>query len=326
MPEATPVVFGLRDSSAYAERVAARLGLPLAAHEEREFEDSEHKSRPLVEVRNRHCAVIHVLNGDAGHSADDKLCRLLFFCATLKDCGARRVTAVVPYLCYSRKDRRTQPHDPITSRYVAAMFESCGVDAVITLDVHNVAAFENAFRIPTVNLSSASLFAAHFAACCAGREMVAVSPDAGGTKRVELFRRELERLTGRDVNSAYLEKHRARGVVTGQLLAGDVKDKVAVILDDLISTGGTLRRAARACRAAGAAQVHAAAAHGLFVTGCKELLHDPDLAQITITDTVPPIGLDAELAAQRLRILDSTALVAAAIANDAAVAPAPEAG
>src|SRR6185503_6762575 len=94
---------------------------------------------------------------DAKESGNDKLCRLLFFCGALKDDGAARVTAVTPYLCYARKDRRTKPQDPVTIRYLAALFEAAGVDAIVTLDVHNEAAFENAFRCPTVALSTASL-------------------------------------------------------------------------------------------------------------------------------------------------------------------------
>jgi phosphoribosylpyrophosphate synthetase len=94
---------------------------------------------------------------------NDKLCRLLFFIGALKDAGAERVTAVVPYLCYARKDLRTQLRDPVRSKYVARLFEACGADAVITLDVHNLAAFENAFRCPATNLEALPLFVEHFA-------------------------------------------------------------------------------------------------------------------------------------------------------------------
>ena len=85
--------------------------------------------------------------------ANDKLCRLLFFIGALKDAGAARVTAVVPYLCYARKDRRTKPNDPVTTRYIAGMFEAVGTDCIVTLEVHNPVAFENAFRCRTVTLT-----------------------------------------------------------------------------------------------------------------------------------------------------------------------------
>src|SRR5208282_6620135 len=133
-----------------AERVAGRLEVALAVHEERNFEDGEHKTRALQDVRGHDVFVLHSLHGDASESGNDKLCRLLFFCGALKYAGAERVTAVTPYLCYARKDSRTKPNDPIITRYVAALFEAIGTDAVMTLDVHNPAAFENAFRRPTV--------------------------------------------------------------------------------------------------------------------------------------------------------------------------------
>ena len=128
MPTELPLLFALHGSEDYASRVARHLGLELAAHEEREFEDGEHKSRALTPVEGRKAVVFHALHGDDRQSANDKLCRLLFFCAALKDAGARRVQVVAPYLCYARKDRRTKFQDPIITRYVAGLFEQCGVD------------------------------------------------------------------------------------------------------------------------------------------------------------------------------------------------------
>ena len=102
--------------------------------------------------------VVQSLHGGPSESANDKLCRLLFFIGALKDAGAARVTAVVPYLCYARKDRRTKPHDPVITRYVAGLFEAVGADRVVTLDVHNPVAFENAFRCRTITATAAPLF------------------------------------------------------------------------------------------------------------------------------------------------------------------------
>ncbi len=307
--------FGLQGSRELAERVAGRLEVALAPHEERGFEDGEHKARPLQDVRGHDAFVLHSLHGDESESGNDKLCRLLFFCGALRDAGAERVTAVTPYLCYARKDRRTKPNDPIITRYVAAMFEAVRIDRVIAVEVHNVAAFENAFRCPTWHIESAPLLAAHFAPLLRGEQVIAVSPDAGGAKRAEQFRQALERLTRKDVGSAYMEKHRSSGVVSGELLAGDVHGKVAVIVDDLISTGGTLVRAAKACRAAGATQVFAAAAHGLFIGGAEELFATPAIDGITIANTVSPFRVPADVAAQRLTVLDAGDAIARAVAE-----------
>ena len=156
-------LFALGASRAFGEAVAARLAVALAPHEERDFEDGEHKARPLVSVRGSDVFVIHSLYGDATQSANDKLVRLLFFIGALKDAAAARVTAVVPYLAYARKDRKSKSGDPVTTRYVAGLFEAVGTDRVVTLDVHNLAAFQNAFRCRTEHLEANSLFVAHFA-------------------------------------------------------------------------------------------------------------------------------------------------------------------
>jgi len=314
MPQHPLSFFGLQGSRALAEHVAGRLEVALAPHEERNFEDGEHKTRPLQDVRGHDVFVLHSLNGDEYESGNDKLCRLLFFCGALKDAGAAHVTAVTPYLCYARKDRRTKPNDPIITRYIAAMFEAAGVNRVIVVEVHNQAALENAFRIPTWHIEYAPMLAEHFAPLLSSAQAVAVSPDAGGAKRAEQFRQALEHLTRRDVGSAYMEKFRSSGVVSGTLLAGDVHGKVAVIVDDLISTGGTLVRAANACRAAGATKVFAAAAHGLFVGGATELFASPSIDGITISNTVPSFRVPGEIAAQRLTVLDASETIARAIA------------
>ena len=307
-------LFALHGSLDLAERIASRLEVAIAQHEERGFEDGEHKARPLHDVRGHDVFVLHSLFGDESESGNDKLCRLLFFCGALKDSGAECVSVITPYLCYARKDRRTKPHDPIITRYVAAMFEAMRIDRLIAVEVHNVAAFENAFRCPTWHIESAPLLAAHFAPLLRGEKIVAVSPDAGGAKRAEQFRQHMEQLAQQDVGSAYMEKYRSGGVVSGELLAGDVNGKVAVIIDDLISTGGTLVRAAKACRAAGATKVYAAAAHGLFVGGAPELFAAADLDGITVVNTVPPFRVRPEIARQRLTVLDIGDAVARVIA------------
>jgi ribose-phosphate pyrophosphokinase len=306
-------LFALDASRAFGERVALQLGQPLARHEEREFEDGEHKARPLESVRGKDAYVIHSLYGEPGQSANDKLVRLLFFLGALKDAGADRVTAVVPYLAYARKDRRSKPRDPVSSRYVAQLFEAVGTDRLLTLDVHNLAAYQNAFRIPAEHLEARPLFLAHFAPLLAEHEIVVVSPDAGGVKRAEAFRQSLGRTLGRPVGAAFLEKYRSAGVVSGEAVVGEVAGKTAVIVDDLVSSGTTLARTAAACKRLGALRVFAAASHGVFAGDAGSVLADPALDQMVVSDSIPPFRLPPALLENRVTVLPAAPLFAEAI-------------
>ncbi|WP_025917931.1 ribose-phosphate pyrophosphokinase [Herminiimonas sp. CN] len=307
------MLFALEDSRAFGEQVSRHLGIGLSPHEEREFEDGEHKTRPLAGVRGKDVFVIESLHADHRQSVADKLCRLLFFVGALKDAAAARVTAIVPYLGYARKDQKTQPRDPVTTRYVATLFEAVGTDCIVTLDVHNLSAFQNAFRCRTEHLEANMLFARHFASLLQERETVVMAPDAGAIKRAERFRQSLAKAMGKPVGAAFAEKHRSQGIVSGDLIVGEVKDKYVIIIDDLISTGTTIARTARGCHALGAAKVYAAASHGLFLGGADAILADDALESIAVTDTVPSFRLGNGPVKAKLSVLCSTALFAEAI-------------
>lgn len=308
-----PVLFALNATRGYGEVVAQSLGVALSPHEEREFEDGEHKVRPLVNVRNRNVFVLHSLYSEPGASVNDKLARLLFFIGALKDASATTVTAIVPYLCYARKDRKTQPRDPVTTRYVAELFDAVGTDRIVTMDVHNLMAYQNAFRCRTDHLEATKLFVDHFVQVVAHDEVTVVSPDPGGVKRAERFGAALSHRLERPVGAAFVEKYRALGVVTGEALIGEVEGRTAIILDDLISTGGTLIRSARAARAHGAARVYAAATHGLFVGTPGALLAEPALDRLIVTNTVPPFRLSPDAIGTKVTVLDTAPFVAEAI-------------
>ncbi|SDF57311.1 ribose-phosphate pyrophosphokinase [Limimonas halophila] len=309
-----PMLFALGDDAPFGRGVASHLGTTLGHHEERHFEDGEHKARPLETVRGRDVYVLHSLYGDGTATANDKLCRLLFFCGACRDAGAASVTAVTPYLCYARKDRRTKAHDPVTTRYVAAMMEAVGISRVMALEAHNPAAFDNAHRIPADHLDAHRVLANHLAARVRG-DVTVISPDAGGMKRAESVRRHLTEALGREVGRGFMEKHRSRGVVTGDVLAGEVAGTTAVIVDDLIASGGTLQRAARTAREQGATGVIAAATHGLFVEDADATLADDAFDAVIVTNSVPAFRLTAEAARGKLTVLDVTPLVGAAIAR-----------
>ena len=329
MPKNSLLLFALEHSHVLGNAIAQQLGLALTPHEERVFEDGEHKARPLQSVRGRSCFVLHSLYGEPSQSVNDKLTRLLFFIATLKDAAAKEVTAVVPYLAYARKDRKTQPRDPVTLRYLAQLFEAVGTDALLVLEVHNPAAFQNAFRCNTEALDCTSLFAAKLVDQLgelshvqlgdllgdrlADAAVAVVSPDAGGVKRAALFRQKLAHSLGRSVTMGFVEKFRSAGVLSGELLVGEVSGRHVLLFDDLISSGQTLLRAARVCHQQGATAVWALAAHGLFNADAERVLSDPMIERVFITDSVP-LGLTAGSAlANKLEVVSCAGLFAEAI-------------
>ena len=314
MATSGPLLFAPAQARAFAGRMDAALGVALAPLEEREYEGGEHKVRPLVAVRGRAVYVVQSLSGDAEASANDRLCRALFLVAALKDAGAARVTACLPYLAYARKDRRTRERDPVNSRYVAQLLEAVGVDHVVTMDVHNVAAFENAFRCSVDLLEAAPMLADTLRAEPADGPLTVVSPDIGGAKRAQ---RVLELLVARgaeDVALAVFEKHRNGGRVSGELLVGPVADRRVVIVDDLVSAGTTLLRATAACRAAGARSVAAFATHGVFAPGSEQLLGPQGPDRLLVTDTVLPTRLAiAPGERSRLEVLPASAVFGEAV-------------
>jgi ribose-phosphate pyrophosphokinase len=308
-------VFALHASRAYGAAVAAALDVPLAAHEERDFEDSEFKVRSLESVTGERVLVVQSLYGDASMSTNDKFARLLFFIGSLKDAGAAEVIGVVPYMAYMRKDRRTKSRDPITTRYVAAIFEAVGLDAIVTLDVHNIAAFENAFRCRKEHVEAAPLLIGHFdKSIKPGKPIVVLSPDAGGVKRARAFADLLAATTSRPSELAFMEKQRSEGRVSGSAFAGDVRGAAVIIVDDLVSTGTTIARAARACIERGAMEVHAAITHGIFAPGAAKALSTADLASIVTTDTIGNVRERCPALAGKLVVIETAAFVGAALA------------
>jgi ribose-phosphate pyrophosphokinase len=305
-----PLLFALESSRAYGAKVARALGLALAEHEERTFGDGERKLRPLAEPGGRDVYVLQSLFDEPSRDLHGKLCDLLFLIGALKDAGAARVTAIAPYLCYARQDQRTSANDPLSLRYLAQLFDSAGTDAILALDVHNAAAFENAFHMPARNIEAAPLFAAHFSAALAGEEIEVISPDIGGVKRAERFRDALKERVHRDIPVAAISKKRLDHISEAEEIPAGVLGRTAIIFDDMIATGSTMLRAAKACRRGGAKRIFAAATHGLFLPGSQDLVASDTLDGVVVADTVSPFPLDPQLAARKVTVLDSTALLA----------------
>ncbi len=309
------LLYSLDTDTTFAQALAASLGVPLAPHENRSFEDGEHKLRPLVDPRGRDAYVVYSLHGGPADSPHDKLCHLLMFTATLREHGAARVTAVVPYLAYARKDRQTKPFDPVTLRYVAQLFEAVGTSQVIVLEAHNVAAFQNAFRCTTMHLEAHHAFDTMVSELAGDEALAVASPDPGGVKRAQLWRESLEKTLMRPVGFAMVDKRRSAGVVSSEnLVAGEVGGMTVLLLDDLIASGETMKRAAVALRQAGAREVVAFAAHGLFTGPAADMLGDDSMANIIVTDSVPPFRLPpAGSVRSKLRVVSVVPLFAQGI-------------
>ncbi len=310
---AAPILFALSASEALGRRVAQALRLPLSPHEERPFEDGEHKSRPLQNVRERDVYVLQSLHGLGEQSVNDKLVRLLFFIGALKQSGVGRVTAVIPYLAYSRKDRRTKPNDPVTTRYMATLFEAVGTERLVTIDVHNLVAFQNAFRCEVEQLEARHLFATHLARELAPDETaVVLSPDVGGVKRADRFRESLQARLHRPVAIGFMEKRRSGGIVSGDRLVAEVAGRAVIIVDDLIAGGTTVARAADACRDAGAKRILVTATHALFTGQADETLTPTSVARFFVTDSAPLPNLGPSLQ-ERIEVVGIAPFLAEAI-------------
>lgn len=311
-------LLSLDGGSDLAAGLSGALEEPLVTVEHRPFDDGEHKWRLTADPRGEDVYVVAALHGDDGATPQDKLVRLLVTTATLRDHGAARVTAVLPYLAYARKDVRTQPFDPLTSRLVAQWLEASGCDRVIALETHNPAAFENAHRIPTVHLDAWRAFDPAVDAITHGASsapLVVASPDPGGVKRALRWREHLETRGRGTVGFAMVDKRRNLGLVSGgHLVAGDVDGARVLVLDDLIASGHTMAAAATALRRAGAAEIHAFAAHGLFTGEADAVLSATPLAGVVVTDSVPPFRMPPSAAmAPRLTIASAVPLLADAL-------------
>ena len=288
------LIFDLSPSPILGQNIAHAAGHPLSPLERRDFGGGQHKARPLVTVRGEDVFILSTLHATAEGSVNDHLVRLLFFIATCRDHGAARVTAVAPWLPYARKDRVTKPHDPVTSRYIAHLFESVGTDQLVTVDVHNLAALQNAFRCRTIHLDTCRLFSNHIAQQTADRPVVIMSPDSGGTKRAEWLRQSVEDVRNGPAGFAFMEKHRSAGQVRGDLFAGDVDGRDVWIVDDMIDSGETMLRALTACRARGAAHVRLVATHAFCDATATRRIADAAPDGVTVTDTAGGIAFTAD--------------------------------
>jgi ribose-phosphate pyrophosphokinase len=273
-----------RSSGQLATRIADRLGVELTDAGLKTFSDGEVYCRYEESIRGADIFIVQSTSGrqEAGLTANDALMELLVMVEAAVGASAHRVIAVCPWYGYSRQDKKSAPREPITARLVAKMLEVAGIDRLLTMDLH-AGQMQGFFSKPVDHMTAMPILT-QFVADQLGvdTDLVVISPDAG---RVKLTRKFAQKV-GKPY--ALLEKERpAQEVAEIGYVIGDVKGKVAVIVDDIIDTGGTLAAAAQTVLDEGAREVYAVATHGIFSGNAYEVLERSPLSGIAVTDTVP---------------------------------------
>ncbi len=266
------------------------------------FPDGEVEVKIQENVRGADCFIVQ----PTSCPANDNLMELLLVVDALKRASARRITAVIPYFGYGRQDRKAEPRVPISAKLVSKIIEAAGVNRVLTMDLH-AGQIQGFFDIPVDHLYANPVLVSYFLKKkIPADQLVVVSPDAGGVERARAFAKRLES------GLAIIDKRRLSPREAAVMhVVGDVKDKIALIIDDLVDTGGTLVKAAQALKESGAVRIFAAAAHGVLAGPALERLNASPVEELVITDSIPLSHKDAK----KIHVLSIAPLLADAIAR-----------
>ena len=273
-----------RASRALGAKIASKLGVQLTDAGLKTFSDGEVHCTYQESIRGADVFIVQSLAGNdaEGINVNDALMELLVMIEAAVGASAHRVIAVTPWYGYSRQDKKSAPREPITARLVARMLETAGIDRLLTMDLH-AGQVQGFFSKPVDHMTAMPILTQYVKDQLGDQsDLVIISPDAG---RVKLTRKFAQKI---GAPYALLEKERpAQQVAEIGYVIGEVKDKVAVIVDDIIDTGGTLAAAAQTVRDEGASAVYACATHGVFSGSAFETLAAAPLEGIVVTDTVP---------------------------------------
>jgi ribose-phosphate pyrophosphokinase len=277
-PQKRLMVFSGRSHPELAGKIAEQLGVELGEIDLHTFGNGETYCRYDESIRGADVFLVQT----GCRPVDQHLMELLFMVQAAKLASAKRITAVIPWFPYSRQDRKAKPREPISARLVADMLQLAGADRVLTMDLH-AGQIQGFFTIPVDHMTSLPLFARHFRDLgLTGDGIVSVAPDAGRAKHAVRFAEMI------DADFAIMHKTRpTHDVAEVTEVTGRVKDKVAIIGDDLTTTGGTLIAGARALKEQGAKDVWVFVTHALLSPEGLEMLGAADFAGIVVTDTVP---------------------------------------
>ena len=283
-----------------AKKICDYLSLPLGGAEVNKFSDGEIQIEINENVRQKD---IFIMQSTCA-PVNDNLVELLLMIDAFKRSSAKRITAVIPYFGYSRQDKKVAPRVPISAKLVSDMITLAGANRVITMDLH-AGQIQGFFNIPVDNLFAAPVLIDHIRKYFRDG-LVIVSPDAGGVERARAFAKRL------DTDLAIIDKRRdAPNQAKAMAVIGEVTDKVAVILDDMTDTAGTLTEAAEAVINAGAREVHACCAHPVLSGPAIDRISKSALKSLVVTDTIP-LAQNA-LDCDKIKVLTISQLVGEAI-------------
>jgi ribose-phosphate pyrophosphokinase len=294
------VIFAGNSNPALAQRICGHLNLPLGGAKVTTFSDGEIQIEIHENVRAKDVFVIQ----STCSPVNDNLVELLLMIDAFKRSSARRITAVIPYYGYARQDKKVAPRVPISAKLVADMLTGAGAHRVITLDLH-AGQIQGFFNIPVDNLFAAPVLIKYIRSQF-DHNLAIVSPDAGGVERARAFAKRL------DADLAIIDKRRsAPNQAKAMAVIGNVRDKVAVILDDMVDTSGTLVEAAEALTLEGAREIHASIVHPVLSGPAVERIQGSVLKSIVVTDTIP-LRPHAQACA-KIKVLSIAELVGEAI-------------
>jgi len=294
-------LFAGRANLPLASKISDYLGLALGAVKINSFPDGELMVKLEEDVRGRDVFIIQ----PTCDPVNENLIELLIFIDCARRASAERVTAVIPYFGYARQDRKDEGRTPISAKLVANLIATAGADRVLTMDLH-AAQIQGFFDIPVDNLLAEPVLSRYFSERALDN-LVLVSPDVGNTKRARAY---ADRLGG---ELAIINKRRVSGqeVAVGRII-GEVKGKTVLMMDDMISTAGTICSAAALCKEEGANAVYVGATHGVLCGPALERLKAAPIDEIVVTDTIP-VGLEKQEALGNLRVLSVAGLMGEAI-------------
>jgi ribose-phosphate pyrophosphokinase len=302
-PQKRLMIFSGRSHPELATRIGEILGVELGDVELETFANGETYCRYCESIRGADVFLVQT----GTKPIDIHLMELLLMIQAAKLASAKRITAVMPLYPYARQDRKAKPREPISARLVADMLQLAGADRVLTMDLH-AGQIQGFFTIPVDHMTALPLFAQHFRDLgLHGEDVVSVSPDAGRAKMAIRFAEMIE------ASWAIMNKSRpARDQAEVTEITGRVRDKVAILGDDVIMTGGTLLANVAALKEHGVKEVWVFATHGLFVGNALGRFAKADLTGIVVTDTVP---IDPLTRPPNMTVLTVSGLLAETIMN-----------